>query len=174
MTNIAIGNQNPFRHTRRAGCIDHISRAIWSRPIETRIDSNRIGSLSQTFRSRDITDNPAKDFGLIVRRRHQQFRTRIIEAHGNTINRSIPIKREPCSAGFGNGNLRHQQIGSARHPQADNIARLDTGIDQPPRNGRCIRINFGIGPVTLGSRQSGCIGTCTDCGSKQFGQKFIF
>jgi hypothetical protein len=69
--------------------------------------------------------------------------------------------------------LHYQQVDPARHPQADDVARLDAGLDQARGGQAGLRVELAVGEPARAGDEGGLVGRALCARFQQVGQDFV-
>ena len=97
----------------------------------------------------------------------------IAEADGDALDGGVGIEGEPGGARLGNGDLGDEQLGAARHPQADDRAGPDTATHEAARQGTGHGIDLGIGQRDLARNHAGLVRVRRDRAGKNLGEELV-
>ncbi|MNM52670.1 hypothetical protein D3C81_637550 [compost metagenome] len=97
----------------------------------------------------------------------------VIKAHLQALDWRVFIDGQPGGARLGNRRLHQQQMGAARQPQADDVARFHAGRHQARRREARLCIDFGIADAARTIDQGSLFRAAAGRRFQQVGQHFL-
>ena len=153
MADVAAGDDDPLRDAGRARGEDQIGRIVGRRAAQSRIGRG-------VARLRDLRIDPERRADALLRlfresRRGQQpLGLGVGEADRDAFYGRAGVEGQKGRPGEGDGELRDEELGTARHPKADRVARTHAARDEPLRDRPRHRLDLAIGEAALERRQS--------------------
>jgi hypothetical protein len=97
----------------------------------------------------------------------------VVQADQQAFDRRIGIHRQPGGARLRDRRLHHQQLDPARHPESQDVARFDAGIDEARGGQACQAVKFGVGELALALDQGNLRGRTLGGRFQQVGEDFF-
>ncbi len=108
-----------------------------------------------------------------IRVSHDQPRTGVPQTDRNAVGGCVGVERKPGCTRLGNGDLGHEQVEAALHPETRNLAGPEATREEATRHRVGASIDFGIGQHAGRRAERRRFGRRRNRASKNFGQQFI-
>ena len=97
--------------------------------------------------------------GLEAARRDQQPQPGLVDGIGELVGAVGRVDVDQDRADLRGRQLGQHPLGAVGRPDADPVAHLDAGADQPARHGVDVAVELGVGPATPGGALHQCLAT---------------
>ena len=173
MADIAPADDDALGRARRAGRVDHVGGVMRRRAHGARIDDRMIGGVDEFVLAGDIAVDPAFRARDLRRAGDQRARLRVREAGGDAVERRVGVEGQPRGARLGDADLGDQQVGTARHPQADHVAGPHALAHEAARDAGGALVDLRVGQHALGRDHAGRVGSRGGRRPEDFAQQFV-
>ena len=173
MADVASGDDDALRRARRARRVDQVGGMRRRRSEGAGVDRRVIRGIDQVVFRQGVAGHAALDAGVLGRRGEQRLRAGVPEADGDSLERRVGVEGKPGGAGLDDGDLRDEKIGSARHPEAHDMARAHALGQQGARHRGGFLVDLRVGQPDVARNHARCVGLARHGRREDLRQQFV-